>query len=503
MRFIIGLALFFCFLGASMRAQDVSFSAPQKKRSATNVLSVTGHDNQSFYTVEVLSKEQQVLLSHYNLQEMKVQWSKPVSYGSSDNVGYEDIIHLSSGFYLFTSSFDKESEQLRIYCTILDHDSKPLGEPILVHHILSEGLEQSAKFGIEVSPDGEKFLIYFDPTYERKNTEPLSFRCYDQELDMLWEKEILLPYNNHTIQVHQFVVDNDANLYMLSGRKISTDFVKQGKVEAGNHILFFYDPKQHKLKEYDVTLKEKQIANIQMCFDDKLNIIVAGYYSTDYKMNISGTFFYNFAHSGGGVLAASFMPFRPSMYEHYNTDSSKEYLPDYYLKKIIPLTDGSTLLIGEQQYTSEQIIYDQIMNSNRKETRYHFGNILVSKLEANGRHIWNTIVPKEQYAVNTDFTNYSFCSFLNEQGLNLLYNDHKDNPGKYASSAEMIQWSGFANSITTCASINLNGSLTMKALFANKEKGGLLQPQTYSRTTTKLGLFGLMDGAMYSIGTVK
>lgn len=499
MKVVVGLVVG-CLVAFSIQAQEVSFSALQKKKATNSEVSIIAEDDKSIYTAEVLSKEQQVVISSYSSAGLQTQWSKTVPYNSIADNRFETIVKHKDGFFLFTSTFHKESEQLRIDCSMLDNNANLLGDPVLVHYVLSEGRELSPQFGVEVSADGNKFLIYFDPPFERKNTEPLSFRCYDIELDILWEKEILLPYSNHTIQVHQFGLDNAANLYMLSGRKNINAFTKLSKPETGKHILFYYNPKENKLKEYDVTLKDKQIASVQMSFDAKSNIIIAGFYSSDYKMNINGTFFYNFGIAGGGVLAASFMPFKGPVLERYKTSETQDYLPDYYLKNIIPLSDGNTLLVGEQQYLTEEVLQDQMINTSRVETRHHFGNILVSKLEANGRHVWNAVVPKEQYSIDNDFSSYSYSSYLNNDGIQFLYNDQKENPEKFPATQKLSPWTGSGNSSTTISSIDKDGNVQLKSLFSNKEKQGLLNISSNKQPSRS---FIISSSSSYSLGRIK
>jgi len=485
------------FLGTY--AQEGLFSAPIKGK----ISNVLGKDNLGFFAAEHNDKGQSITISRYNLSSAKAEWTKTIAYGQGiADMQLEKTVYLNDHFYLYTSNFHQETEQLRISCIVLDNKGTAIGEPALVHSVLSEGRELSPQFGITISPDNKKFLIYFDPPFERKTTEPLSFRCYDLDLDMLWEKEILLPYTNQTRQVHQFALDNSANLYMMSGRKNDHDFNKPAKPETGKHILFYYNPKDHKLKEYDVTLKDKQIASVQMCFDAQQNIVVAGYYSLDYQMNISGTFFYTFGAQGGGVLAASFMPFRGPLIEKQKA-SGKEYLPHFILNQILPLSDGSTLLIGEQLYTTEHSLYNQIQNDNRVETHFHFGNILVSKLESTGRHIWNVAIPKEQYTLS-DVSKCSY-SLSNDAGsLSLYYNDHKENAEKFASSpaGEMSDWHEGISSITTCAKLSAEGNLVLQSMFSNKEKGGDLYPHMSDETYIKPMILMLGDGNQYRFSIV-
>lgn len=458
-------------LAFNIHAQEGQFSTPVKNKVSTNPVNILGKDNTGFFTAERHDKEQSVSITRYNQSNLKTEWTKAIAYGAGNpDMRLEEVVYLNNQFYLYTSTFHAESEQLRIYCTILNNTGTALGEPALVHYTLSEGREYAPDFGIELSPDKQKMLVYFDPPFERKTTEALSFKCYASDLDMLWEKEILLPYRADVIQVHQFALDNDLNLYMMSGRKHSDSFSKLDKVESGKYIMFYYNAKENKLKEYDVTLKDKQIASVGLRFDNNINIVIAGYYSLDYKINISGTFFYTFASKGGGVLAASFMPFKKETTEKYAAEKP-DVIPNLFLKDIVILKDGNTLIIGEQQYRAELVINDPVTNAVRTETQFHFGDILVSKLEASGKHIMNTTIAKHQYSTD-DLSDCSFAFYTDRSSSLFYYNDKPEN----IDPAKNAKWSAGSSSITMKTIISDNGNIIRDAAFPNKDKTYALKP---------------------------
>lgn len=479
MKTIVGVVLCGMFFIYS-NAQSVLCSVPVKNKVNTNPVSIVGKDDSGYYAFEKHEKESLIKLSHYFYNDLKSDWTKTIEYGKGyPDARFENLIAVKEGLLLFISSFNKENEQLQVYCTMIDKSGNVLGDPALVHYILSEGREFSPQFGVEVSPNKEKILIFFDPPFERKSTEALSFRCYDNDLDMLWDKEILLPYSSDMIQVHQFVLDNDANLYMLSGRKRPNGFSKLVKPESGRYIMFYYNAKENKLKEYDLTLKEKQITSIQMRFDNSGNLSIAGYYALDYKINVIGTFYYSIAAKGGGVLAASFMPFKKDFISKFRLTDGQDILPDFYLNEVVYLSDGSILMLGERQYMTEEIVFDQATGRNIVEIRYHFDDIIVSKLEPSGRHIWNSKIPKEQYSTTSGFTNYSFNWATDQSSLQLYFNDNIQNQERLKSMHDGLAapWSGTNNSNTSKVTVSEAGTILREVLFSNKEKGALLNTQ--------------------------
>ncbi len=497
--------LFACVLLNTLNAQSFQFSPPVKSKISLEQVQILGTDSKGFYSTENNVKEQRLQLTRYATAGMQPEWSKSIAYGAGDSdMRLEQIVFASGKFYLFSGTFHQESEQMRIYCTIIDHTGNILNEQILVHYVLSEGRSGASTFGVEISPDEKHILIYFNPPLGRKLTETLSFRCYDTDLDIIWEKEILLPYGSNIVQVHQFVLDNETNLYLLSGKEKASGFDKINKPESGRYVLFFYNPKEHKLKEYDVTLKDKQIASCIMRFDHLQNIIIGGYYSLDYKMNISGTYYYNITSKGGPVIAASFMPFKEDLTSRYKEEDAKNIMPDYHLIDILPVEGGNTILIGERRYITEEVQYNQMTNVNTTETRFNFGDILITKAEANGRHIWNTVIPKYQYSTS-GITHQSFDYFKQAGSVELFYNDNKENIEKLKldPKAQPSSWSGNQNSITTRVVLNASGTTTFEPFLSNKDNGSLLNNGIINHTNREQVVLGYSNNDQYRLCRIK
>lgn len=474
-----------------LQAQEVSVGQPVKKMASSTSTQIVCDDAEGFLTIQTSDKSQKSILTRYPANGFIPLWVVGIPYGTVGvDYRYEGVACVKERVLIFTSTFHQESEQLRVYCTIVNKDGHTEEEPALVHYILSESKEEYAgRFRIVLSQDHEKFAICFDPPQERKLNEAISIRVYDDDLDMLWEKELLLPYTKETIQIHHLAMDNQACLWLMSGKKESASFSTPAKTQPGRYALFYYNAGQNRLKEYDITLKDRQIASLDFCLDAAGNLVVAGYYSVNYKMDIVGSFLYHVSSGGGGVLAASFMPFR-SLYESYFPDGTSESLPDYYLKELMPLQDGAILLVGERMFTTEHTVHDQFTQTNQAELRYHFGDILVSKLDNSGRHLWNMIIPKDQYSTRKDtWDGYSFLARTTDEGIDVFFNDHRDNSIK--SNSSIVSWSGsINNSVVAKAHLNHEEEYSRSNLSLDGERGYLLSSRmnTSHRGSITLGL---------------
>ena len=502
------LHILLIFSALITNAQSLSWTEPIKMARDIAQVSVAGTDASGFYVVEEVKKDQSIKMSRYGLSDVKPQWTQTIDVPSGAlEQQFESLLHLKDRFFFFTSAFSKESEQFQIFCTMLDQSGKKMADPVLVHYALSENRETAPTFGYSVSPDSAKVLLYFDPPFERKNTEALSFKLYDNSLDLLMEKELLLPYTQEIVQVHSFVIDNSGNIYMMSGRNPVKSSTLYQRPQGGRYVVFFYNYVENKLKEYDVSLKDKQVVSVVFGLNKNQDVVISGYYSNDFKFGAGGTFLFIISAAGGPVKAASFMPFSVdfmSKFMKVGEGEKNTSLSDFFLDHMIMQDDGSMILIGEKYYATEQLVTDPASGRQTMEFRYNFDDIIATKLESNGRQSWNVKIPKRQ-VVGSDMLACSYQYFITKDGLDIFFNDNGDNTSKLMalSEGEATAWTGNRNSITTVVHLNKAGTFKRETQLNNKETGALLKTDLTSPVPFGPRVLGYEDGKTYKFCVVK
>jgi hypothetical protein len=505
---IVALTTLMMFFPFNLKAQEYLCSEVMKSTRLMRNMNIIGSDDLGFYVTDENDKEQFVRISYYDFAGLKPIWSENISVPENDyEQQFEQIIQLNDKFLFFTSRFSKDSEQFQIFCTFLDKKGKPMNEPALVHYVLSEGRSSAPVFGATLSPDKTKMLLYFDPPFERKSSEAVSFKCYTTELEMLWEKDILLPYTQEVVQVHSFLLDNDVNIYMMSGRNPSKSGHQWQKPQGGRYVVFFYNATNNKLKEYDVSLKDKQVLSVIFQFNKEQDVVITGYYSNDFRFSASGTFLFTIGAGGTAVKAASFMPFAKDFVAKLvrtNRSDSEAALPDFYLDHMILEADGSMILIGEQYYATENTITDPTTGRQTIEFRYNFDDIIVTRIEPSGRHMWNLKIPKRQYTTS-DTKVCSYQCFDNGKSLMFYFNDHPENQQRLSAMMEgdAALWSGSKSSVTTRVILDKTGTFKREVLFSNKEKDALLNTFYGLKSLNGPQLLGYEDGKSYKFCYVK
>jgi hypothetical protein len=499
------LILVIC-VGVNLFAQDLVWSPPQKFSRDARTFGYVASDTSGFLVMEENVKSSMITLQRYGLKDLKPLGKTEYAYGNAAGRSFEFITESKNQLVLFTGEFSKENEQFQIFCTLFDKQGNKLTEPALVHYTLAESKSDVPEFGVVLSQDSLKMLLFFNPPFARKSTETLSFKCYDEALDLLWEKEMLLPYTNEVVQVNSFLLDNNTNVYMMSGENPEKVSRRWQRPMGGRYVVFFFNAKEKKLKEYDVSLKDKQVLSVGFALNTQQDVIICGYYSNDFRFSAAGTFLFSITAGGGGVKVATFMPFAQDFVAKLvkRIRSDDESLPDFYLDHIFIRTDNTIELIGEQYYTSEYTLTDPTTGRQTIEYRFNFDDLIVTKIDANGRHLWNTKVPKRQYTVS-DTEHFSYACFHEGNVLRLYFNDHPDNAQKLSAmpEGEASLWSGGRQSVTTEVTISDDGKTERKNIIQNKERDGALSPMVGNVDYSRPNILGYKEGKEYRFVLVK
>ena len=71
---------------------------------------------------------------------------------------------------------------------------------------------KSGTFDFQISQDSSKFLVYHNNPYDKYNNEKFSYKVYDNKLNLVWEKDVQLPYKDKYFSIEDYILDNAGNV---------------------------------------------------------------------------------------------------------------------------------------------------------------------------------------------------------------------------------------------------------------------------------------------------
>ncbi|MES2513081.1 MAG: hypothetical protein V4580_03015, partial [Bacteroidota bacterium] len=192
----------------------------------------------------------------------------------------------------------------------------------------------------------------------------------------------------------------------------------------------------HTLEATKLYLDNKYISAPVLSEDLNHNLVVAGYYS-DKKMgnSVNGAFVFKISYDAEGKvknIIKSYGDFPKEVIQEDMSEKQKKKtdkkeasgeleITNLKFNKVIFNTDGSMLIIGEEEYTTEISSYAN--GKTYTSVIYHYDDIFFLKMDAEGKTSWCKRISKEQSGDKK-----SFLSFYN---YSLDGNDHflfRDSP---------------------------------------------------------------------------
>jgi hypothetical protein len=246
-------------------------------------------------------------------------------------------------------------------------------------------------------------------------------------------------------------------------------------------------------KDSDIKIKDLSISadqlvrNLKMREDNDGNFVCAGFYANGIEVkvnfygpsvvfNANGLMYFKISPDGE-VLSKNNFDFssefiKQNLNERLKKDvedrekEGKAGIFDLYLLDFVVKEDGSSYFIGEQQYVRTELYGTQ------QQQVYHFSNIVVIKVNANGELAWMRKLAKNQAGVNgvgqmsyslIQGKNADYVAFVdNPKNIDLDANGgipeaHKDGLGGFLTTYKYSHSDGTLEKHTLCDLENIGG----------------------------------------------
>jgi hypothetical protein len=463
------------FLSTTGFSQQFIWSEAVRNERAIEHVQALSAGNGVLHVVEQ-REDQQLRWIRYGLETMQLLSGTNISPAHSNSkLAYYFIVR--DTLHTLSTRWNRDEDCTEVWALRYSKEGTPLGEPALVHKRNEPGEPRHSGLQMELSPDSTLILLFFDPDSERRQAEGLHFKCFDTDWTSVWEKDLRLPAAPEILQVHHFLMDNRGGVYMMSGRKPNKTSADWQQPQGGQYVLYHYNYALNKLKQYDISLKDKQVISVDFMLNQSQELFVAGFYSDNFQNKAAGTLLFAIDSFGGSITKAAYTPFSAEFLKEA-TGKSKGTLDDIYLDHIYISNEGILVLTGEQYYTSRYVSTDPTTGRQLVEYRYNFDDILVCMLDSAARHLQTIRVAKRQMSSNANDTNYSYGFAADEHHIYLTFNDDADNNESTTTSnpREASLWAGSKSSVTTRVMLDYKGRMERRTLIDNSTERLLFNP---------------------------
>lgn len=313
-----------------------------------------------------------------------------------------------------------------------------------------------------ISPNNKFIAITTDNV--KKNSNSYDVHLFDAKtLSQLFTKGY---YSNEEkyYSSSDMIVDNNGTVFSI-GKEYFKGRRERKKAKA-NYSYVITKIDNNKIVNGKVELTEDEyIKNISLSFY-KDNLRLIGYYSQDKVFGIKGVSQFSVDKNSLSILDKKKEPLPAKVFEdlygYRNAKNKKDSeLTSFSLDYILEDDNGNTFLIAEEFYVV-QVYVSNGMNGGYYMTTYHYDDILITKLDADGNLKWGRSIFKRA-------TTPSYNAFLKDDKLFILLNSGKKLTDKADGRLKVSK--GWFESTSLYAFVyDVDGNLRYEKIQDNKGK---------------------------------
>ena len=349
------------------------------------------------------------------------------------------------------------------------------------------GLKIVDKFNIIKIKNVPNFLVKYrrkpKVKNDKKSHDIIGLKVFDKDLNEIWGSEFKMPYTERQMDIIDYAIDFDANIYVLVKKYFDNSNKDKRKDESNYQLeLFKYEKSTKELIVNKINIGDNYISELGLYVNDKKEIYCAGYYNNGESWSdVDGVVVFK-TDEIENVPAESFYEIPVEILNQYvskkaakkNKKKEKKDEAEFKslkLRKLIFHEDGGIDIIGEQFYIKEHISHSS--KGMRIRYTYHYNDILVSKINASGSLDWMRKIPKRQKGLSGE-GGMSFTHFYTNNNHYLVYLDNIKNIKLPLDKAPAYHTDKMGGYLTACKINYTTGDVTKGAIFDSRRlKGGL------------------------------
>jgi hypothetical protein len=503
------LAIF--FLAISGKAQELNFSVKWGKeieaprRSWLN--DIVGYDASGIYAVKAsddfFSKDYEFTLEHYDTEYSLTKSFDLEIVEGKQKAKINKTIYLKNKLFVFYTIIDQKNGKNTLFAKELDKQTlqpKEGNKTIRQFNSWGKNKNTNSKSYFRFSKDSSKVLVAFGLPYNEGEPESFGFVVLNHQMDILWQKNIQIPYKDELMDIKSFRVDNQGNAYLLGAVYKEKRKDKRKGLPNYNYEIFACRDNGNTIKQYPIALDDRFLTDMQIEILDSQSIICAGFYSEKGTVSIKGTYFLVLDANDKSIKTKSFKSFELDFITQNLSDKevkktmrkqdrgNEPELYEYDLDKLLIGKDGSAILIGEQFFVRTDRSF---ISSGASITtqHYYYNDIIAVKISPLGEIMWTQKIPKSQHTVDDGGFYSSYALAIVNGKICFIFNDSPKNIGmtKQERPANYVP----TGSVVVIASIDQNGNLMKQPIFNSTDLAVITRPKVCEQISNhEVILFG-------------
>ena len=314
---------------------------------------------------------------------------------------HEEFVQQGGKVYQFYNVWDKPNKTEQIFVHEINFSNPELEKSRNLKRIKGKVIHQGGtnKIDIAKSFDDSKFLLtykrYPKVKSDKVNKDRIGMIVFDENMKMVWEKEVTMPYTEAKMDNLGYTVDSQGNAYLLArvrtGAEPHLELLKYNNSDTPEKTSIKADGK---FFPHGITLKEGKDGVIHCAGFYGAGRSATGVYVS--VINKSGKIENEQFHDIPLDIINQNKSERAQKKNKKKESKGKEIgIYELGLDDIIVNDDGSFILLGEVYYMTRHTTRSS-NGSTRTTYVYHFDEMFMTKLNPGGDVAWMKKMTKNQ-----------------------------------------------------------------------------------------------------------
>ncbi len=345
-------------------------------RSVEILPRVFGYDSSGYYA---LTRTTRFGIVHYDRSMTKTMGELIQVNENLKTREIVKVIHFHDSIYLFFFTEGLNNRTL----LVRNISKNSLEEENRTRVIYSLPFVRGRKpvFGIEMSRDESKLLIYSRTIHNNQKQGLLEMHVYGAGLKTVWKNSFRFTWERAPKHMNNFKVDAWGNAYMLD--HLYDPPIPNLTGRPNKLMILAISDSGEKSNTFEIEAPARYIKNATIEPAGKDFVICSGFYSdTDLEGTVKGSFFFR-VNTAYGIIQNS----RDYLIPAADFTSGESF--GLVINHLIYKEQGYSFLVAEQYLREEHMRYQ---------------NLYVCVFEADGEQRWEKVLPKEQaYREGSDY----------------------------------------------------------------------------------------------------
>lgn len=415
------------------------------------------------------------------------------------NFVIEGIKQVDEKYCIFYSSWDGDNDKEQLFALEIDFSKGEMNtNPKLIMRVdgkISGSMEGSYfsmrvvdKFSFFQSNDKKKLLVQYRKKPEVKNDKKsydiLGFGFINNNLDLVSSREIKMPYTERKTENLDYHLNVNGDLFMLE--KVFEDDSnkdrKKKKDDPNYHLeIITLESNASEMKYTKIDLKDKFINKLWFLDSEQEKMEFGGLYNSGSKNldDVDGIVTFSL-NKQLAVENKNFIEFPVDIINLYESERSikknekreaKEdedgegaTIKNLELREMKVHPDGSKTIIGEEYYV---VVHTYVTQQGTRTTyTYHYGDVYVSKVNADGKLSWMNKIPKNQVG-KRGRGGMSYQYLFNNNNHYVVFLDNVKNVELPVAGKAPYKHTDGHGGYLTCVKINDNDGKSSKGSILN------------------------------------